>query len=146
MRALSRHAWHRRAIPALLLFANGCSLMFVQGPPSDPYRDWPKQMECTESRLAPVVDTFVAAAFVGFGIYALTDRFHCVEQHGAMCDFDYWVAGASGLIAVPFIASAIHGWTATDRCIAATNFHAAEESHAPCRTGVERACLSARDR
>jgi len=145
MRAISRHAWHRRALPALLLLANGCSWVFVQGPPSDPYRDWPTKMECTESRLAPVVDSFVAAAFLAFGIYALTDESRCMEQHEGWCKLDFLVAGGAGLIAVPFIASSIHGWTATGQCVAAKNFYAGEESHVPCRTGVERACVSVRD-
>ena len=141
----SRRTRGERLIPALLLFATGCSWAFVHGPPSDADRVGPR-VECTESRLAPVVDTFFAAGFLAFGIYALTDHSRCVNQHEWFCDLDYYGAGLSGLVAVPFIVSAIHGWTATGQCVAAKSQYSENDSHAPCRTGVERACLSARDR
>jgi len=83
-----------------------------------------------------VVDTLFATGFVTFGLVALTDYPRCVASHEWFCSLDYDVAIVAGLIAVPFIISSIHGYTATAEC------RELERGYAGCFTGVERSCRS----
>jgi hypothetical protein len=119
----------------VLLLGDGCSWAFVRNPTSEELASR-RPPECTRSDAAPVVDTVFAAGFLTLGVVALADHPRCVASHEWFCDLDYDVAIAAGLIAIPFIISGIHGYSATAEC------RELERGYAGCLTGVERSCRS----
>ena len=96
---------------AFAVLAQGCSALFIRPPSSESMGDPP---QCTESRAAPVADTLVAVpAFILFGAAlgpALTCSPNCGENAGPAVAI---LTGAALLVAG---ASAVHGFSATNRC------------------------------
>jgi len=119
----------------VLLLCEGCSWAFVRRPTSDELASV-RAPECTRSVAAPVVDTVFATGFMALGLVALKADSRCVSDHEGFCGLDVGVAIAAGVIAIPFIVSSVHGYTATAEC------RELERGSAWCLTGVERSCRS----
>jgi hypothetical protein len=103
----------------LVLALGGCSVVFVDGPPK--YAE--PNVDCTESRAAPIADAVLAAGFgvASIAAFASHSTSSCNPNDNNQ---DFCVSGSSGAIAgtvllLPtaiFALSAIHGASATGDC------------------------------
>ena len=104
------------SVMTLAAFAGGCSLAFVKkAPPSVPEGVW---VECTESKLAPAVDTI-------FGISFLTAALGISQTDGIDPDARNVVGPMYGLGGLALVYSAYVGFRETGRC---DRLHAAAEA------------------
>ncbi len=96
----------------------GCSLITVRGPPKDP----PPQMECTESGVAPMLDTIVAVVGAALAVSIATEKCTSTEFMGCLGhDTSQGAATATvGVGAVVYAISAGYGYWKTARCRTAT--------------------------
>lgn len=94
------------------LIGSGCSVLFVQGPPTHTSRS--QNWDCTESNAAPVADT-VAAGLFGIGAFTLAGQNSGYNSTTSQNDGGQ-AAGFSALIAVGLALSALHGYSATSKC------------------------------
>lgn len=97
------------------MFASGCSFTFVDGPPrhAPAYVSAPREVPCTESRLAPILDT-TAAALEGLrAAVALASSKQAYERVGLDRS---WEAGLGIGFAALFASSAVYGFVMTHEC------------------------------
>jgi hypothetical protein len=92
---------------ALLTGGGGCSFMFADRPPA--HHESLPYFDCTSSRLYPVVDLALAGLVLPATISASTDPSDGSAQAAVT------VAALAGVA----LASSIHGFAVTDRCIEA---------------------------
>jgi hypothetical protein len=118
-RADLQHPLAAPCLAAALLGTAGCSALFLHGAPSGGGREVgigvpPVSPSCTQSRLAPVADSLLAAAAATFGAAALqaalTCSPNCAENAGP------GLAVISGGVVIGATLSAIHGFNETSRC------------------------------
>ena len=126
-------------LAVVLLFGDGCSVLFVKRPPPGPLEPQPP-VECTTSVAAPVVDTVLAAGSLTGGILMATDKCSPSGFLGSLCTAEK--AGGAGLIAagVALAAVGIYGYLATGEC------RGVHETQLACVSGVESSCLTLKER
>lgn len=119
-------AWSRLLCVVCAVLSSGCSVLFVQSPPSDA-RDLPlsEEVECSTSKVAPVIDVALATTQVVGTAYALSR-----SDYSAPISKEADVALGIGLTAA-YAASAIHGFSATGECIDARAERRARRRRAP---------------
>ena len=98
---------------ACALLAQGCSLIFVRPLRSQETTEAPR---CTESAVAPLLDTLVASVALTFFAPALGIALSNNDKEGA----GRGIATFSALVLVPTAASAIYGFHQISRCREAT--------------------------
>lgn len=104
----------------------GCSLLFVSGPPKNAERIPPSEpLECTTSKLAPGVDTAVAAYQVFRTGYALSRT--SADYAGQPINQEADIGFGLGLTAL-FAASAVYGYVTTGKCAQAKVDHSLRSS------------------
>jgi hypothetical protein len=104
-----------RALVCVLGLVSGCSFLTVRGVPDNITTHRP--VPCTESLIAPILDTVPAVGFFGGGTRLIVEAF---RERGGGQDSPaaiLFVTGVLGVLAsVPFVASAAHGYVKTGRC------------------------------
>lgn len=104
--------WWKPAIVAVMgAMLGGCSWLFVKPPPAVAYAP-PRDVECTESLIAPVVDTALAVASVALGTFAIVDACDDCEYR----DMSILIGATMAPPAVAFSLSASHGYASTAAC------------------------------
>jgi len=98
---------------ACALLAQGCSVPFVRPLRSQETTEAPR---CTESAVAPLLDTLVASVALTFFAPALGIALSNNDKEGA----GRGIATFSALVLVPTAASAIYGFHQISRCREAT--------------------------
>lgn len=122
---------------ALLQAASGCSWAFMQRPPEVvPTPQYP--VECTSSKVAPVLDAICAGYFVANGIFWAAEK-SCDQAsiYESCAESDAKTTGVllSAGLAVLCAASASSGFTTAGKCQEVKN------QNVMCITGDEAACL-----
>lgn len=104
-----------RALVCVLGLVSGCSFITVRGAPDPIPTERPVQ--CTESRIPPILDTVPAVVLFGGGSLLIGEAFN---QRGGGQDSPaaiLFVTGALGVLAgLPFAGSAWYGYVKTSRC------------------------------
>lgn len=97
------------------LLASACSFTFVDGPPrhAPAYVSAPREVPCTVSRLAPILDTTGAALEVTRAAVALASSRAAYEKWGLDRS---WEAGLGIAFAALFASSAVYGFVMTHEC------------------------------
>jgi hypothetical protein len=104
-------AWRATLPLATTLITTGCSFLFVHGPPDHPSHS--RVVDCTSSRLAPILDTIFATGEVvriGVDIAASDDAFASAPIKK---DADIGLGAVFGGL---FLSSAVYGYIKTARC------------------------------
>jgi len=129
----------RIAAAMLAAAAPGCSWIGwgLQKPPPLPVEP-STAIHCTTDKVAPILDTVGAAAFVGLGVAGMvTVHGSCSGGAGSMCGLQEAAFGlslSSAAIGVLYGASAVYGYGATGRCARLIEWENA------CAKGDARAC------
>lgn len=110
------------ASAASLTLLPGCSLFFVQSPPTPRLPDQP--VACTTSNAAPIVDSVVAGLQLVRVGYAISQKESDYEDFPISRGADIGIG--VGLLAV-FAASAAYGFGVTGSCASAQHEAAAEQ-------------------
>jgi hypothetical protein len=129
---------------ALLGALPGCSWLFVEAPPVGHERL--RYFDCTESRLAPIVDTTGAVVYGIQGALFLATGLP--GAHGETDGFgadNVALFAASAAVATAFGLSAGHGFGATSDCEAAKTAWLQRAVHEPAPPAAPRPCGSDRD-
>jgi len=108
----------------LALSQSGCSIFLMQAPPSPPIDRPDAPIECSDSILAPAIDTALAVAMIGIGISAFVGP-KSSPANG-------WGSLATAAI---FGVPACIGYGKRDRC------EAFKAENSACISGNEAACL-----
>lgn len=114
-----RSARTRPLLVALLLVGCGCSFISVRRPPPPPYRpDVP--LECTQSRLAPGLDTAgaIAMPILGLSVWGLCSYLSAMQSWSSdptrmNCGMVLW---GTVLSTAAYTGSAVYGFHATADC------------------------------
>jgi hypothetical protein len=106
---------------SLLGGASGCSYVLAAGPP--PHPESASELDCSSTRLLPSLDMVLGGVFASATIGAV------IDDSGDSANSGVVTAG----IAAVSLASAVYGFTVTERCIEAKRAHdlAMAKSHAP---------------
>lgn len=94
----------------------GCSFVFVDGPPNHPptYFDAaPREKACTTSRLAPIIDSSLAALELARAGVALASSEESYRKAGFSRS---WEIGLGAGFAALFLSSALYGFVQTHEC------------------------------
>lgn len=105
----------RLLIGSVALFVSACSFTFVDGPPrhAPAYVSAPREVPCTQSRLAPILDTTGAALELTRAAVALASSRSAYEKYGLDRS---WEAGLGIAFAALFASSAVYGFVVTHEC------------------------------
>jgi len=139
-----RERWMRRAVRRVtawacawlvLLGGSGCSFVTVRSPKAAGPDDVPPDLQCTDSKFAPILDTVLASIYLStaatIGVAATTKHAWgsgCGEYACGLTPLFLASAAAGGA----FAASAVHGFGATGRCRAQLERGCARGDQAAC--------------
>jgi hypothetical protein len=136
MRGAMHHVTAWACAWCVLLGGSGCSFITVRSPTAAGPDDVPVDLQCTDSKFAPIVDTTLASVYVlmavTIGVAATTKHAWgsaCSEYACGLTPLFLASAAAGGIYA----GSAVHGFGATERCRA--------QLDRGCARGDQPACL-----
>ena len=99
----------------LVALAPGCSFVFVDAPPrhAPSFETPPREKVCTESRVAPIADSVIAALEAVRAAVALASSAETYQKAGLSRS---WEAGLGIGFSALFLSSALYGFVETHEC------------------------------